>query len=160
MVAYTCFLCHGFQQRRLLRHNSLLSKGNDDLSGNAIIHTERDHKPLHKRPMYERSTLAIRMRMIQITCPARFTMRTMVENPRRGFQFPYSSKVNDGQPSYRNSVQEGLRWTSQQGTRWERIRDVDAQKVSMDDVQEGKRWIPNSSRRVLKRNKRPHQPLL
>ena len=68
MVAYTCFLCHGFQQRRLLRHNSLLSKGNDDLSGNAIIHTERDHKPLHKRPMYERSFLASGwMRMVEIT---------------------------------------------------------------------------------------------
>ena len=44
-------------------------------------------------------------------------MRTMVDP--KGFQFPYSRKVNDGQPSYRNSAQEGSRWVSQEGPRWE-----------------------------------------
>jgi hypothetical protein len=102
-----------------------------------MTHAERDHKPLHKRPMYERSLAQITARFTmerwlrilrrdfnfcipakwtcewpRSHCPGRFTTSTMVEYPRRGFQFP-SGKVNDGQPSYRTSVQEGSRWASQ-----------------------------------------------
>ena len=113
-----------------------------------MTHAERDHKPLHKRPMYERS-------LAQITpvqqgeqwtcewprshCPGRFTMRTMVDP--KGFQFPYSRKVNDGQPSYRTSVQEGSRWASQ------KVHDERNSMVGIPGgdpnfrPQEGGRWM-------------------
>ena len=64
-------------------------------------------------------------------------MRNMVDP--KGF--PYSRKVNDGQPSYRTSIQEGSRWASQ------KVHDEEYSMVGTPGgdpnfrPQEGGRWM-------------------